>query len=98
MDVFCGSGYLLLFNLTDPHNINLSFIPPKDLHSVSKKNPALVVLSAYLGVGVDVGQVSGNTGGVDNVVEGKVGDQGRLLEEERQRLSDTAGSTENSDP
>jgi hypothetical protein len=54
--------------------------------------------SNYLGVSVDVGQVSGDTGGVDNVVEGEVGDQRGLLEEERQGLSDTAGSTENGNP
>lgn len=45
-----------------------------------------------------MGQVSGDTGGVDNVVEGEVGDQRGLLEEERQGLSDTAGSTENGNP
>lgn len=45
-----------------------------------------------------MGQVSGDTGGVDNVVEGEVGDQRRLLEEERQGLADTTGSTENGNP
>jgi hypothetical protein len=36
--------------------------------------------------GGDVGQVGGNTGSVDDIVEGKLVDKRRGLEEERQRL------------
>jgi hypothetical protein len=38
-----------------------------------------------------VGQISGDTEGVDNIVEGEVVDERRGLEEEGQRLSDTTG-------
>jgi len=58
----------------------------------------LHLLMVYLGVRVDVAQVSGNTGGVNNVVEREVRDQRRLLEEERQGLTDTTSSTKNGNP
>ena len=43
-------------------------------------------------------QVGSNTGGVDDIVQGQVGDQGRLLQEKRQRLANAASSTKDSDP
>lgn len=99
MDVSSFFVGLIIFPFRYTSQIHTIFHRPQRLHSgIKKKSCPRFVLFAYLGVGVDVGQVSGNTGGVDNVVKGKVGDQGGLLEQERQRLSDTAGSTENSDP
>lgn len=43
-------------------------------------------------------QVSGDTGGVDNVIEREVRDARRLLEEEREGLTNTTRGTEDSDP
>lgn len=47
--------------------------------------------------GVDVRQVSGNTGSVDDIVEGKAGDGGVVFEEEGERLADTASGSEDCD-
>jgi hypothetical protein len=42
-----------------------------------------------IGVGVDVRDVSSDTGGTTNIVEGQRGDQGVGLEQERHGLTDT---------
>lgn len=42
-----------------------------------------------------MGKVGSNAGGVDNIVESKLVNEGAGLEEQRQRLSNTARSTSN---
>jgi len=51
--------------------------------------------ASNLGVGVDVAQISSNTGRVDNIVQGEVSDSGVVLEEKGERLANTTSSTEN---
>jgi len=46
--------------------------------------------SGGLALGVDVRQIGGHTGRMDDVVEGQIGDQGILLEEQRQRLANSS--------
>lgn len=55
------------------------------------------LVSLDAGLGVDVGDVSSNTGSATDIVEGEVSDAGVHLEEERERLADTTSSTENGD-
>ena len=47
------------------------------------------------GGGGDVGEILSNTGGVDDIVQGELVDEGARLEEQRQGLADSAGGTEN---
>lgn len=49
--------------------------------------------SSYIGDGVNVGKISGNAWGVDDIIERQVFDKWRLLEEQGKWLADTAGST-----
>lgn len=49
-----------------------------------------------LGVGVDVGEIGGNSWSVNDIVESKMGDEGILLEKETQWLSDSSGGSEQS--
>lgn len=44
-------------------------------------------VSSTYGLGGDVGEIGGNTGGVDNIVEGELIDERAELEEEGQRLN-----------
>lgn len=53
-------------------------------------------VATYSALGVDVADISGNAGGTANVEEGEVGDTRVELEEERQRLADSAAGTEDS--
>lgn len=41
-------------------------------------------------------EISSNTGRVDDIVKGQVGDEFRLLQQQRKRLTNTASSTANS--
>lgn len=66
------------------------------IHAFSLTEDLLVLLETLDGrVSVDVGNVSSNTGGTSNVVEGKSSDTGVLLEEERHGLTDTTYFTPN---
>ena len=47
--------------------------------------------------GVDVREICSDSGGVDDVVEGEVGDVFCLLQEEREGLTNTARGTANND-
>lgn len=44
----------------------------------------------YLSIGVDVGEVSSDSGGVDDIVESQVSDEFVLLEQQTQRLADSS--------
>lgn len=52
------------------------------------------MVSTYDALGVDVADISGNAGGTADVEEGELGDTRVKLEEEGQRLADSAASTE----
>jgi hypothetical protein len=54
-------------------------------------------MSRHYRVGVDVADISGDAGRVDNVVEGQMGDERGLLEQEREGLADTSSCTEYGD-
>lgn len=54
-------------------------------------------MSSYGALGVDVANISGDTGAATDVVEGELADAGVELEEERQRLADTTAGTEDDD-
>jgi len=49
-------------------------------------------VASGLGAGGDVGEIGGNAGGVDNIVESKLVDVGREREEERERLANATRS------
>jgi len=51
--------------------------------------------SGGLALGVDMRQIGGHTGRMNDIVERQVGDQGILLEEQRQRLADSSSGTAN---
>lgn len=55
------------------------------------------LVAGDLRLGVDVRDVSGNTGAAADVVQGKLGNSGVELEQEGQRLANATGSTENGD-
>lgn len=44
-----------------------------------------------------MGNISGDSGGTTNVEQGELGDERVLLEEERQRLSDSSSGSEHGD-
>jgi hypothetical protein len=51
-------------------------------------------MTFHLGAGGDVTEIDGNTrGDGSDIIESELSAQGRLLEEKRQRLSDSAGGT-----
>lgn len=52
-------------------------------------------VTSDLGLGGDVGEVSGNTGGVDDIVESKLGHVRRELEEKRKGLANTTSGSGN---
>lgn len=54
-------------------------------------------VSSDLGRGVDVREVGSDAWGIDDIVQGEMGDQIRLLQQQRQGLTDTASSTANND-
>ena len=51
-------------------------------------------VATYNALGVDVANISANAGGALDVEEGELGDARVELEEERQRLADSAAGTE----
>lgn len=66
------------------------------IYTFSFTKDLLVLLETLDGrVGVDVGNVSGNTGSTSDVVEGKASNTRVLLEEERHGLTDTTYSHRN---
>lgn len=54
-------------------------------------------MSCHLGFGVDVRQICSDARSVDDVVQRQMGDQVRLLEKKRERLTDSTGGTANDD-
>lgn len=67
--------------------------------SILKGSLQTVVLGGVasdLGVGVDVANIGSNTRSVDDIVEGEVGDMRVFLQQQGQRLTNTTGSTEDS--
>jgi len=53
----------------------------------------MFLLTCTYGRRRDVGEISSNTGSVDNIVEGQFGDERRDLEEQRERLADSSRGT-----
>lgn len=56
-----------------------------------------LAVSSDSGRGVDVREVGSDAWGIDDIVQGQMGDQIRLLQQQRQGLADTASSTANND-
>lgn len=70
----------------------------KKTHEAQKKRDSLSLLESLGdGSGVDVRNVSSDTGSTPNVVQVQTGDKRVGLEQERQGLTDTTTGTENGD-
>lgn len=57
----------------------------------------VLAVSGDSGLCVDVREIGSDSGSVDNIIERQVGDQVRLLQEQREGLSDSSGSAANDD-